>query len=96
MDNLNNEIIIKKIEKLERLKQQQREANKRYYEKNKENIIKKKVSKYADKTNDDVLKEKNRASYKLYYQKNKEIVKIKNLERYHNKKNKVELPILQN
>ena len=96
MDNLNNEIIIKKIEKLERLKQQQREANKRYYEKNKENIIKKKVSKYADKTNDDVLKEKNRASYKLYYQKNKDIVKIKNLERYHNKKNKVELPILQN
>ena len=96
MDYLNNESIIKKIEKLERLKQQQREANKRYYEKNKENIIKNKVSKYADKTKDDLLKEKNRANYKLYYQKNKEIVKLKNLERYHNKKNKVELPILQN
>ena len=96
MDYLNNEIIIKKIEKLERLKQQQREANKRYYDKNKENIIKNKVGKYAEKTKDDLLKEKNRANYKLYYQKNKEIVKLKNLERYHNKKNQVELPILQN
>ena len=96
MDYLNNESIIKKIEKLEKLKQQQREANKRYYDKNKENIIKNKVGKYAEKTKDDLLKEKNRANYKLYYQKNKEIVKLKNLERYHNKKNKVELPILQN
>ena len=93
MDNLNYESLIKKVEKL---RLQQNEANKRYYEKNKEIIIKRKVSKYHEKKVDDNFKEKNRQNYKSYYEKNKDLIKAKNLERYYNKKNKVEFPTIEN
>ena len=93
MDNLNYESLIKKIEKL---KQQQNEANKRYYEKNKELIIKRKVNKYREKKNNDNFKEMNNKNSKSYYEKNKEVIKQKNLERYHKKKSIIEFPTIEN
>ena len=88
---MDNDIIQSLMKKIEKIKHSQLEANKRYYQKNKDKIIEKKKSIYNLKKNN----EKNKENYKTYYEENKEKIRAKNLERYHKKKMVQDFPNIE-
>ena len=68
MDNSNLDTLIKKLEKI---KKNQSDANKRYYQKNKDKLIELKKNRYQEKKNDEKFIERNKTNYKTYYERNK-------------------------
>ena len=92
------------IEKYEKLKQQRKDANKRYVLKNQSSEDWKQKRKEYYQLNKDKLREKSRNNYnkyygntsnkekkKAYYENNKEMIKIKNSYNYYKNRNTVNI-----
>ena len=78
LENMSSQELLSQLEKLNKKVQQQKEANRRYYEKNKQMLNKKRVEKRNDNPN---IKLKINEKQRVYYHQNRDKIIQRRLEK---------------